>query len=68
MNILCKVYFLYYIILIDWILHFVVINNLFDLKLLVFSDCTIIIDNYMVPLYRSVQIPHIQLKKSTEAF
>ena len=29
----------------DWILHFVIIDNLFDLKLLVFSDCTIIIDN-----------------------
>lgn len=39
----------------DWILHFVIIDNLFDLKLLVFSHCTIILDNYMVPLYRMVQ-------------
>lgn len=38
----------------DGILHFVIIDNIFDLKLLVFNDCTIIIDNYMVPLYRRV--------------
>ena len=30
----------------DWILHFVIIiDYIFDLKLLVLSDCTIIIDN-----------------------
>lgn len=40
----------------DWILHFVIIDNLFDLKLLVFSHYTFIIDNYMVPLYIVVQI------------
>ncbi len=29
----------------DWILHFVIIDNIFDLKLPVLSDCIIIIDN-----------------------
>ena len=29
----------------DWILPFVIIDNIFDLKLLVLSDSTIIIDN-----------------------
>ena len=37
----------------DGTLNFVIIDNIFDLKLLVFNDCTIIIDNYMVPLYMS---------------
>ena len=29
----------------DWILHFVIIDIIFDLKLLVHNDCTIIIYN-----------------------
>ena len=29
----------------DGTLNFVIIDNIFDLKLLVLSDCTIIIDN-----------------------
>ena len=29
----------------DWILPFVIIDNIFDLTLLVLSDCKIIIDN-----------------------
>ena len=28
----------------DWILHFVIVDNIFDLKLLVLSDSTIIRD------------------------
>lgn len=28
----------------DWILHFVIVDNIFDLKLLVLSDTTIIRD------------------------
>jgi hypothetical protein len=29
----------------DWILHLVIIDNIFDSILLVLNDCTIIIDN-----------------------